>query len=165
MEGGLSVSVVHLETDASVSQSQFRNGPAGRRVYFAGAGLVLRSEDMQPILVRPVPLGYVNCALHAEALALHLGVRLAHELQATTLRARNDCAPLVDVLNGEGKFEDPTLDRLANELRDEVAEFQQFKLLWAPSFHGRSRGDGVPTADHLAREAAGLAARTNHRRH
>lgn len=119
---------------------------------------------MRPILVRSFSLGYVTSALHAEALALKLGVRLARDLQATTIRVRVDCAALVAVLNGEGHFEDGILDALACDLREAASEFAVFKILWTRSFHGRSRGDGVPAADHLAREAAGLSTRVQRRR-
>ena len=155
---------LHLETDASVNPARSRGGVREARTYLAGAGIVLRSESMRPVAVESVPLGYVESALHAEGLALRHGLRRARSLGATSVRARSDCAALVSVLEGSGRFEDPGLAALVDELREEIAGLTEFRIVWSSSFHGRSRGDGVPAPDHLAREAAGLGRRTVGRR-
>ena len=151
---------LHLETDASVNQARTRGGVHGQRTFLAGAGIVLRSEAMHPLVVESISLGYVESATHAEGLALRLGIRRARRMGASSLRVRSDCAPFVSVLNGRSEFEDPSLALLAEELRRELGGLREFQILWTRSFHARSRGDGVPAADHLAREAAGLSART-----
>lgn len=151
---------VHLETDASVNHARSRGGVQTRRTFLAGAGVILRTESMLPLVVESVPLGFVESAVHAEGLALRYGVRRALDLGATHVRARSDCAALISVLEGRGSFQDDGLCGLVDEIRGVVAELESFEILWTSSFHSRTRGDGVPAADHLAREAAGLGTRS-----
>ncbi len=149
----------HLETDASLNVRRFRTLEDESREFFARGGVVLRTISMRPIRFEAVPLGFVKTATVAECLAMLRGVRMARELGAKTVRARTDCLHIVDAIHGVGFPNEEQFVRHAEVLRAEAAEFTSFQVVWHPSFHERIRGDGIPAADLLARQAAGLGVR------
>lgn len=159
------VGYVHLETDASLNNERTEFAPDGELLRFAGGGLVLRTIAMRPILSEPLPLGFVHSAMEAEGLALLAGIERARGLGATTVRARTDSAHMVEVLEGRGAFSEPYLESVADRLRAAISALPGgFRVIWTHSHHARTRGDGVPSADYLARQAAGLETRGELRR-
>lgn len=155
---------LHLETDASLNPSRVDALPDGTRAYFAGGGIVLRSIAMRLVQHEAVPLGFVRSAIEAEALAFLAGMGTACSLGAQTIRARSDSAHLVGFLKGTAIFREPYLLSLGERLQAAAASVRGFQILWSHSHHGRTRGDGVPSADYLARVAAGLETRSLVRR-
>jgi ribonuclease HI len=143
---------------------RFRTLEDGSREWFAGGGFVLRSISMRPVAEAAVPLGFVRNATHAEGLALLHGVTRARALGASQIRARVDSMPLLRILEGLVPVREPWERDLVGQLTSETAPLASFRALWTPSFHGRSRGDGMRSADILAREAAGLEPRRHRNR-
>lgn len=157
---------LHLETDASVNMRSVRTTEAGSQEFFAGGGYVLRSISMRPVSNAGVPLGFVSNTQEAEARALLQGIRAAKAKGATFIRARMDSLRAMDAINSRAGGTSGVSDQTIAELLEEIGNLKAFQLLWTPSFHGLTRGDGVPTADILAREAAGLRRRKiRNRRH
>lgn len=129
------------------------------RGQFAVSGFALWTISKRPIRFDAVPLGFVKTATVAECLALLQGVRMARALGAKTVRARTDCLHVVDAIHRVGFPKEEQFVRNAEVLRAEAAAFASFQIVWHPSFHRRRRGDGIPAADLLARQAAGLGER------
>ena len=155
---------VHLETDASLNERRTQPAEDGSPLRFAGGGIVLRNIAMRPVRHEAVPLGFVRSATEAECLALLAGIRMARELGASTVRARSDLVHLVEALNGRGTLRSLNLGGVGDQLSEEIRKLRAFQILWTSSHHGRTRGDGVPSADFLARLAAGLNTRSATRR-
>jgi ribonuclease HI len=154
----------HLETDASLNNSRTQLAEDGSTLCFAGGGVVLRNIAMRPVHHAAVPLGFVRSATEAECLALLAGIRMARGLGASTVRARSDLLHLVEALNSRGTLRSLQVGGVGDQLTSEIANLRGFQILWSASHHGRTRGDGVPSADFLAREAAGLETRSLRRR-
>jgi ribonuclease HI len=158
--------ICHLETDASLNDKRFKTLEDGSTLKFAGGGVVLRTVAMRPIAYFPVPLGFVRNSEEAECRALLEGIRIAKKLGAKAIMGRSDHLHLVEFAGGRYEFRTPDLIALGQEIRAEAATLTGFMLRWSPSYHNRTRGDGVPAADFLARQAAGLGIRKNRpRRH
>jgi ribonuclease HI len=153
----------HLETDASLNQRRTEKGPGGRLLALAGAGIVLRGPTLSVIDSRSLPIGFVPSPTHAEFAALLAGLKIAREHRVEHLRIRNDNMSLVRRLTGEPEGVAEDLAQIAEEIGLLQAEFQTFDLRWAPSTHSVRRKDDAFSADHLARQAAGLTARRTHR--
>jgi ribonuclease HI len=152
-------SVSHLETDASVNPTRTMG-----LLRFAGGGAVVRSEDLEPVAAYRFPLGFVSGAHEAEAKALLRGMEIARLRHgATTLRVRTDNLSLVRALKGEQPIHSERMIRVLDLLRAESAKFDRVELVWAPGSDAKTRSDGQPTADSLARTAASLGARRNTR--
>jgi Reverse transcriptase-like len=152
---------LHLETDAAVNPARTQIGEDGAELRFAGGGVVVRTETMLPRAWYEVALGFVSGAHEAEAICLFRGMELARlKHHATALRARTDCLPLVRGLSGEDAVHSPRMAAALELVRAERAQFARFDLRWTPSTHAKSRPDGAPTADSLARKAAGLEGRS-----
>jgi hypothetical protein len=131
----------------------------GSALRFAGAGVVIRTVAMRHVAHAAVPLGFVRTSGEAEGKALLEGLRLARSHGATAVFGRSDHLSLVEFANGREELRDPHMLTVGQELRAEIAGLSGFILRWAPSFHRPTRGDGVPAADFLARQAAGLGVR------
>ncbi len=124
----------------------------------ATGGIDFRSTDSTGRALGGIPLALsVNAsAIEAEAICLRRGMQLARERnRATELLARCDGLPVVNAVNGKGHARDPRRLREIERLREGIRHLERFDLRWAPASHRLSRG-GVPTADALARQAAGL---------
>lgn len=145
----------HLETDASLNPARTRG-----RLVFAGGGIVLRGSDMAPVASYTAKIGYVASATHAEFETLLRGIAAAQRRHgATVLRVRSDNLSLVRGVRGELAFHDPTLKAYVERVRSLASTLETFDLKWAASSHRKERADGLPTADALARKAAGLSGR------
>jgi len=151
---------LHLETDASLNPTRTRIGDDGAAVTFAGGGIVVRGPDLSVVATYSVGLGYVGGAHEAEFRVLLRGMEIARRKHgATALRVRTDCLPLVRAFHGEIVLRSPVAATLLGRLRAERDRFARFDLRWARSSHSLERADGAPTADALARKAAGLGSR------
>jgi hypothetical protein len=149
----------HLETDASLNPEQ-RKVVEGVSLKRAGGGIVLRFPSMAVVGVYTVSLGFVSSTAHAEALVLLRGMRVARQRHgATVLRARTDASQLVEIVNGLANARDPILRALVEQIVAERDRLEGFELKWSRSSHAPERQPGVPTADALARKAAGLGRR------
>jgi ribonuclease HI len=149
----------HLETDASLNPHQ-RQEVEGWSLQRAGGGIVVRTPAMVAVGMYTVPLGFLPSAVVAEALALLRGMMIARKRHgATFLRARNDSALLVDIVSGRAAAFDPTLLAVVERVAEERDRFEGFQIRWSKSSHAHERQPGVPTADALARKAAGLSQR------
>ena len=150
----------HLETDASLNLKKTKTSDDGRPLWLAGGGIVVRSPEMKPLGWEAVPLGYVRSAEQAEGLALLAGMKHARvRFGATELRARSDNFVLVQHVNREYKVSDSSIQEIVSKIWLEAENFTRFKLLWSASTHVWVRSDLTPTADTLARSAAGLELR------
>ena len=150
----------HLETDASLNLRKTKAGDDGRPLWLAGGGIVVRSPEMKPLDWEAVPLGYVRSAEQAEGLALLAGMNNARvKFGATELRARSDNFVLVQHVNREYKISESSIQEIVSKIWLEAENFTRFKLLWSASTHAWVRSDLTPTADTLARSAAGLELR------
>lgn len=153
--GGVKEGRFHFETDASPNPARTRG-----RLVFAGGGIVLRGPDLAPVANYATKVGYVASATHAELATLLRGIVVAHRRHgATALRIRADKLSLVRGVMGALTFHDPTLVEYVLQVRAVADRLESFDLKWAPSTHRRARADGLPTADALARTAAGLSNR------
>jgi len=149
----------HLETDASLNPA-VRKLVDGVSLKRAGGGIVVRSADMVPLGTYSVTLGFLTSTTLAEGLVLLRGMRVARQRHgATALRARTDAVHLVDIVRGRAKARDPALRAVIEKLYAEIELLDEFEIKWSRSSHARERQAGVPTADSLARRAAGLAQR------
>jgi len=145
----------YLETDASLNPARTRG-----RLVFAGGGIVLRGSDMAPVASYSAKIGYVASATHAEFETLLRGLAVAQRRHgATGVRVRSDNLSLVRAVAGELTFHDPTLTEYVERIRTFARGLETFDLRWAASSHRQARSDGLPTADSLARKAAGLGSR------
>ena len=144
----------HLETDASVNPARTRGGSP-----FAGGGIVLRDPHLRVKIARPVELGYFPSATHAEYAALLCGLEIALSEGARAIFVRTDNRAVAEHYSGAWKARSPGVPEQLARLRDLAARFDSFELKWAPSSHRTTRTDGAPTADSLARKAAGLGGR------
>jgi hypothetical protein len=150
---------LHLETDASLNPAQRKvvDGVSLRR---GGGGIVVRSAAMDPVGLYTLPLGFLGSVALAEAQTLLRGMQLARERhEATSLRARTDAHSLVLLVNGDSEAHDSALRGIIEKILVERGRFVNFELLWSASSHAIERQAGVPTADALARRAAGLDTR------
>jgi hypothetical protein len=149
----------HLETDASLNPAQ-RKGVDGVLSKRAGGGIVVRSAEMVPLGFYTVSLGFLGSVTLAEALTLLRGMDMARNRHhASSLRARTDAHSLVLLVNGHSKARDPALLAVVQRILAERNRFAEFEILWSSSSHAYERQAGVPTADALARKAAGLPLR------
>jgi hypothetical protein len=149
----------HLETDASLNPGQ-RKLVDGVSLKRAGGGIVIRSPEMDVLGMYSVSLGFLASTALAEGLVLLRGIRVARQRHgATALRARTDAAHLVEIVHGRGQARDPELQAVVEEIVAEIEFFEEFEIRWSRSTHTRERQAGIPTADSLARKAAGLAQR------
>jgi hypothetical protein len=149
----------HLETDASLNPGQLKivDGVTLRR---AGGGIVVRAPSTASVGVYSVSLGFLSSSSVAEARVLLRGMRVARERHgASALRARTDAAEVVEIVNERGKPHDPALRAAIEQIGVERSLFEGFELKWSRSSHAPEREAGVPTADALARKAAGLPQR------
>ncbi len=144
----------HLETDASLNPSRARNG-----LPFAGGGVVLRDSHLKLKFARAVELGYFPSATHAEYAALLCGLEIALGEGVRAIFIRTDNRLLVEQYSGAWRARSSGLPDLLARLRDLAGRFDSFELRWGPSSHRKTRPDGAPTADTLARKAAGLGDR------
>ena len=150
----------HLETDASLNLEKSKISVDGRTLWLAGGGIVIRSPKMETLHWEAIPLGYVLSAEQAEGLALLAGMGRARvRFRASGLRARVDNFVLVQHVNRGYKVSESSILEVVTNIWGEAENFVPFKLLWAPSNHAWVRSDGAPTADNLARSAAGLELR------
>ena len=149
----------HLETDASFNPGE-RRLVGGVSLKRAGGGIVVRSPEMVPVGMYSFSLGFLASATLAEAMVLLRGMKVARQRHGVTaLRARTDAAHLVEILHGRAKAHDPALRNVVERIAADIELFEDFEIKWARSSHARERQAGVPTADALARKAAGLAQR------
>jgi len=149
----------HLETDASLNPGE-RKVVEGVSLKRAGGGIVLRSQSMAVVGMYTVSLGFLSSPTLAEALVLLRGMRVARQRHgASTLRVRTDAAHLVEIVNGRAKARGPTLRAVVEQIAAERDQLAGFELKWSKSSHAPERQSGVPTADSLARKAAGLGSR------
>ena len=149
----------HLETDASLNPGQ-RKVVEGVSLKRAGGGILLRSPALTPVGMYSVSLGFLSSPTLAEALVLLRGMRLARQRhQATALRARTDAVHLVEILSGRANTRDPALLAVVEQIATERDQLSVFEIRWSRSSHAPERQPGVPTADALARKAAGLGVR------
>ena len=112
---------------------------------------------MEPAATYAIRLGLVRSALHAEYMALRLGLMKALSHGATGARVRSDCLVMVRHLKGEwpmSNFEFEDLATPIRHLRD--FRFDEFELVWAKSTHAARSRDGTLTADALAKLASGV---------
>ncbi len=149
--------ILHLETDASCNFQRTRPRAGLNPLVYAGAGVVVRSVTMRPVALHSVRLGFVPSSHHAEYLAFLCGLRFARQHGATGLFARCDLLPLVQQVNGEVTDSGEGVPELARQIAAERTGFNPFRLRWGQSTHRKTRGDGVPTADLLAKRASGVA--------
>jgi hypothetical protein len=153
------VSRHHLETDASLNPGE-RKLVDGVSLKRAGGGIVVRSPEMVPVGMYSVSLGFLASTALAEALVLLRGMRVARQRHgAMALRARTDAAHLVEMVQGHAEAREPTLRAVVEKVAAEIELFEDFEIKWSRSSHAREREAGVPTADALARKAAGLSLR------
>ena len=149
----------HLETDASLNPGQ-RKIADGVLLKRAGGGIVIRSSNMLPVGIYYVSLGFLASNSIAEARVLLRGMRVARERHgASILSARTDAAEVVEIVNGRGKPHGQALRAVFGQIGAERSLFEEFELKWSRSSHAPEREPGVPTADSLARRAAGLSSR------
>jgi ribonuclease HI len=149
----------HLETDASLNPGQ-QKVVGGVSLMRAGGGIVLRSPSMEPVGLYTVSLGFLSSPTHAEALVLLRGLRVARQRHgAEALRARTDAAHLVEIVSGRARTRDPALLAVVKQILAERDRFSRFEIRWSKSSHADERQPSVPTADSLARKAAGLGGR------
>jgi len=149
----------HLETDASLNPS-VRRVVEGVPLKRAGGGFVLRSPAMKIVGKYTVSLGFLSSPTLAEALVLLRGIRVARQRHGIkVLRVRTDAAHLVDILHGRAKAHYPALRTVVEQIEAEREQFAGLEVRWSPSSHAPEREAGVPTADALARRAAGLGGR------
>lgn len=149
----------HLETDASLNPHE-RKVIEGISLKRAGGGFVLRCPAMKVVGKYTVSLGFLSSPTLAEALVLLRGVRVARQRHGImVLRARTDAAHLVEILHGRAKAHNPALRTVIEQITAEKDLFAGFEVRWSPSSHAPEREAGVPTADALARRAAGLSSR------
>ena len=119
--------------------------------------MVLRNASMEPIATYAIALGWVPSALHAEYMALHLGLQKALERGARSVRVRSDCLVMVRHLEGTWPMSNLEFEDLATPIRHlREFQFERFELLWAKSTHATHRRDGVLSADALAKVASGV---------
>lgn len=153
-------SCLHIETDASLNPAESRvvGGVSFRR---AGGGIVVRDLEMVPVGTYSVPLGFLASTLEAEAMVLLRGMKVARVLHgATALRARTDSAHLVEIVCGRAKPHAPALGAVVEQIAAERERLSGgLEVRWSRSSHALERQAGVPTADALARKAAGLGVR------
>ena len=116
-----SITMCHLETDASLNNKRFKTLDDGSVLPFAGGGVVLRRISMRHIARAPVPLGFVRTTNEAECRALIAGLRLARGHGARTVFARSDNLPLVEFANGREGFKRPEMVELGEQLEEEAA--------------------------------------------
>jgi ribonuclease HI len=151
------VTTFHLETDAALNPAKVKKDADGTLLTLAGGGIILRTEAMRLVATYAVELGYVKGPHEAEAMAILRGMEIARDRhRATTLRVRTDNLPLVRALAGEIMPRSARFVAALDQLREERERFEEVEFRWAPGFHGKARSDGVPSADVLARKAAGL---------
>lgn len=149
----------HLETDASLNP-HIRKDVNGHSLKRAGGGFVLRSPSMKVVEMYTVSLGFLSSPTVAEALTLLKGMRVARQRHGVKmLRVRTDAAHLVEILHGRAGAHTPTLPTVIAGITAERDLFAGFEIKWSPSSHAPEREAGVPTADALARKAAGLPQR------
>ena len=150
----------HLETDASLNLRKTKTSDDGHPLWLAGGGVVVRSPEMKPLGWEAVPLGYVRSTEQAEGLVLLAGMKHARvRFGATELRARSDNYVLVQHVNRRYKISEGYIQEMVARIWSEAQSLVRFKLLWAPSSHVWFRSDLTPSADTLARSAAGLELR------
>jgi hypothetical protein len=149
----------HLETDASLNPGQ-RKIAEGVSLKRAGGGIVLRSPAMKVVGEYTVSLGFLSSPTLAEALTLFQGMRVARQRHGVrALRARTDCSSLVGFVRDGEKAHDPALRAVVEKIAAERDHLEGFEIRWSKSAHSPEREYGVPTADALARRAAGLRGR------
>ena len=149
----------HLETDASLNPYE-RKEIGGVSLQRAGGGVIVRTSSMVAVGMYSVPLGFLPSAIVAESLVLFRGMKVARERHsARVLRARTDSALLVEIVSGRAVAFDPALLAVVKKIAEERGHFDGFQVRWTRSSHAHERQPGVPTADALARKAAGLSAR------
>ena len=148
--------ILHLETDASCNFQRTQPREGLTPLLYGGGGVVLRSMTMRPIATYSIRLGFVPSSHHAEYLIFLQGLHLARKHGATGLFARSDQLSLVRQVNGELVDSGEGIPALAKRIEEVRAGFVPFKLRWGKSTHRKTRGDGVPTADLLAKRAGGL---------
>jgi hypothetical protein len=149
----------HLETDASLNP-HIRKAVESVSLKRAGGGFVLRSPSMKVVGKYTVSLGFLSSPTLAEALVLLRGMRVARQRHGIkVLRARTDAAHLVEILHGRAKAHNPELRAVIEQITAERGLFAGFEVRWSPSSHAPEREAGVPTADALARRAAGRSNR------
>jgi ribonuclease HI len=107
----------------------------------------------------PVELGYLPSATHAEYAALLRGLEIALKAGVRDLFVRTDNRAVVEHYSGAWKAEAHGIPEQLVQVRELAARFRTFDLKWAPTSHRLTRRDGSPTADSLARKAAGLGGR------
>lgn len=149
-----SVRILHLETDASCNFQRTQPREGLTPLVYAGAGIVLRTVTMRHVSSHSLRLGYVPSPHQAEYLAFLRGMELAKAAGATGLFARSDLISLVHQVNGELVDGGEGVPELARRIAEVQAGFVPFKLRWGRSTHRKTRGDGVPTADLLAKRAS-----------
>jgi ribonuclease HI len=148
---------LHLETDAALNPAKVKKDTDGTLLTLAGGGIIVRTVGMRSVATYAVELGYVKGPHEAEAMAILRGMEIARERhQATALRVRTDNLPLVRALAGEIVPRSARFVAVLDQVREERERFEEVEFRWAPGFHGKARSDGVPSADVLARKAAGL---------
>jgi ribonuclease HI len=153
------VTRLHLETDASLNPGE-RKVVGGVSLKRAGGGIVLRDPTMVPVASYAVSLGFLRSTLTAEALVVLRGMKIARSRHgATSLRVRTDSAHLVEIVSGRAKAHDPELRTVLEQIATERGHLDGFEIRWSRSSHAHERQPGVPTADALARRAAGLGVR------
>jgi ribonuclease HI len=154
--GAVESIILHLETDASCNFQRTQPREGRTPLLYGGGGVVFRSVTMRPIATYSVRLGFVPSSHHAEYLTFLQGLHLARKHGATGLFARSDLLPLVQQVNGELVDGGEGIPALAKRIEEARAGFVPFKLRWGKSTHRKTRGDGVPTADLLAKRASGV---------
>ena len=111
---------------------------------------------MRPVAMYSQGLGFVPSAHYAEYLAFLRGMELAKTHGATGLFARADALGMVRHLDREEIAGGEGIDGLTTRIEALRPDFVPFTLRWAPGTHRKTRGDGVQTADLIAKRASGV---------
>lgn len=117
---------------------------------------MVRTETMVTVATYAVQLGFVPSSLHAEYIALRLGMDKALAHGATSLRARSDCLVMIRHLKGEWPMSNLEFEDLAAMIRHRALRLDSFDLLWSKSTHAHRRRDGTLSADALAKIGSGV---------
>ena len=126
---------------------------------FAGGGVVLRDPHLKVKTARAVELGYFPSATHAEYAALVCGLEITLSEGVRAIFVRTDNRALAEHYRGTWRAKSPGIPEQLARLRELAGRFDSFELRWSPTSHRLTRADGAPTADALARKAAGLGGR------
>lgn len=148
--------IVHLETDASLHHGKGARRADGTWWAPAGAGVVIRTMQMETLAMFAVRLGDLGSTLLAEGLAHEFGLEQVVARGASGVRARTDSLDLVQLVSGEKSAPSPAIEELNERLSRIARRLDPYDLRWARSTHVVRRGDDTLSADALAKIASGV---------